>query len=154
MTDPVPLIGEPLAVDLVNTRPRLASGPVDLIGDVAGLRAWLALEAERFEEAVGPLGGDDLAELHRVREHIADALYAARDGEPVPPEAVLGINRALAAAPLVRELVREGGEGLVLVPRREGAPAYGSPRSSPRTPRRCWPGRPGVGCGPVEPRTA
>ncbi|CAM5339864.1 MULTISPECIES: CGNR zinc finger domain-containing protein [Streptomyces] len=122
MTDPVPLIGEPLAVDLVNTRPRLASGPVDLIGDVAGLRAWLALEAGRIEEAVGPLGGDDLAELRRVREHIAAALYAARDGEPVPPEAVLGINRALAAAPLVRELVREGGEGLVLVPRREGAP--------------------------------
>ncbi|MFD8464983.1 CGNR zinc finger domain-containing protein [Streptomyces cyaneofuscatus] len=121
MTDPVPLTGEPLAVDLVNTRPRLASGPVDLIGDVAGLRAWLALEVERIAEAVGPLDGDDLAELRRVREHIAAALYAARDELPPPPEAIEGINRALAAAPLVRELARGDG-GLALVPRRTGAP--------------------------------
>ncbi|MEV4879280.1 CGNR zinc finger domain-containing protein [Streptomyces cyaneofuscatus] len=122
MSDPAPLTGEPLAVDLVNTRPHLASGPVDLLADVAGLRSWLALEAGRLGEEVGSLDGDDLAELRRVRECIAAALYAARDGEPPPAEAVEGINRALAAAPLVRELVREGGEGLVLVPCREGAP--------------------------------
>ncbi|WP_308340470.1 MULTISPECIES: CGNR zinc finger domain-containing protein [unclassified Streptomyces] len=71
---------------------------------------------------MGALDGEDLAELHRVREYVAAALYAARDGKSPPPEAVEGINRAMAAAPFVRELVRDGGEGLVLVPRREGAP--------------------------------
>lgn len=122
MTDPAPLTGEPLAVDLVNTRPHLASGPADLLADVTGLRSWLALEADRLGETVGALDGDDLAEVHRVREHIAAALYAARDGEQPPPRALAGINRALAAAPLVRELVRGGDEGLALVTRRAGPP--------------------------------
>ncbi|WP_073875505.1 ABATE domain-containing protein [Streptomyces sp. CB00316] len=103
---------------------------------------------------MGALDGEDLAELHRVREYVAAALYAARDGKSPPPEAVEGINRAMAAAPLVRELVRDGGEGLVLVPGGRGPPGCGWPRSSPRTPPRCWPGRPGVGCGPAPPRSA
>ncbi|MEW2067254.1 CGNR zinc finger domain-containing protein [Streptomyces sp. NPDC007346] len=124
MTDFVPLTGEPLAVDLVNTRPHLASGPADLVGDVSGLRSWLALQQDRLAGAAGGaagLGEEDLAEIHRVREHIAAALYAARDGERPPEEALAGVNRALAAAPLVRELVRDG-EGLALAARRAGPP--------------------------------
>src|SRR5216683_1239908 len=40
--DPRPLAGEPLALDLLNTR-WLASGtPVDLLATPAGTRAWLA----------------------------------------------------------------------------------------------------------------
>ncbi|WP_411081437.1 ABATE domain-containing protein [Streptomyces sp. cmx-18-6] len=68
------------------------------------------------------LDAGDLAAVHRVREHIAAALYAARDGEPPSPEALAGINRALAAAPRVPELVRDGA-GLALAPRRADPPA-------------------------------
>ncbi|MFE2294496.1 hypothetical protein [Streptomyces sp. NPDC059452] len=52
-----------------------------LIADVSGARAWPALEADRLEEAVGTLDGDDLVAVHRVREHIASALYTARCGD-------------------------------------------------------------------------
>lgn len=125
MTDSAPLTGEPLAVDLVNTRPHFASGPVDLLTDVSGLRSWLALQEDRLgDAAVGTaaLGEGDLAAVRGVREYITAALYAARDGEQPPSDALAGVNRALAAAPLVRELVRGDGAELALAPRREGPP--------------------------------
>lgn len=40
--DPRPHLGEPLALDLLNTRYISADGPQDLLTDVAGLRQWLA----------------------------------------------------------------------------------------------------------------
>jgi predicted RNA-binding Zn ribbon-like protein len=41
MSDPRPHVGEPLALDLLNTRWMSADGPQDLLTDVAGLRSWL-----------------------------------------------------------------------------------------------------------------
>lgn len=41
MRDPRPHVGEPLALDLLNTRWMSADGPQDLLADVAGLRIWL-----------------------------------------------------------------------------------------------------------------
>ncbi|TLF79413.1 CGNR zinc finger domain-containing protein [Nocardia cyriacigeorgica] len=40
MLDPRPHLGEPLALDLLNTR-WMSDGPQDLLTDVAGLRIWL-----------------------------------------------------------------------------------------------------------------
>ncbi|WP_194814409.1 CGNR zinc finger domain-containing protein [Nocardia sp. XZ_19_385] len=40
MLDPRPHLGEPLALDLLNTR-WIANGPQDLLTDVAGLEIWL-----------------------------------------------------------------------------------------------------------------
>ncbi|MEV0246149.1 CGNR zinc finger domain-containing protein [Nocardia sp. NPDC050712] len=40
MLDPRPHLGEPLALDLLNTR-WMDNGPQDLLTDVAGLRVWL-----------------------------------------------------------------------------------------------------------------
>ncbi|MEV5588367.1 ABATE domain-containing protein, partial [Nonomuraea pusilla] len=56
MSDVVPLTGEPLALDLVNTRPSVG----DLLATADRLRAWLALEADRFPEAreLAELGGE------------------------------------------------------------------------------------------------
>ncbi len=42
MDDPRPLISEPLALDLVNTRWITGEGPQDLLADAAGLGLWLA----------------------------------------------------------------------------------------------------------------
>ncbi|MEV0673929.1 CGNR zinc finger domain-containing protein [Mycobacterium sp. NPDC050441] len=41
MRDPRPHVGEPLALDLLNTRWMTADGPQDLLADVEGLRCWL-----------------------------------------------------------------------------------------------------------------
>lgn len=41
MRDPRPHLGEPLALDLLNTRWASADGPQDLLSDTAGLRCWL-----------------------------------------------------------------------------------------------------------------
>lgn len=109
MEDPAPLTGEPLALDLVNTRPRAGGGQVDHIGSPEGLAAWLALEAERLAE---PLAEEatpaDLAAVHAVRDHAAAAIEAARQGKRPPPGALSGLNRAQGAAPAVKRLAWDG----------------------------------------------
>ncbi len=42
MDDPRPHVGEPLALDLLNTVWMSGDGPQDLLTDVAGVRIWLA----------------------------------------------------------------------------------------------------------------
>ncbi|GAB2590149.1 CGNR zinc finger domain-containing protein [Streptomyces capparidis] len=119
MSAPVPLTGEPLALDLVNTRPRAA----DLLATPDLLSAWLALEQDRLP-APGDLGGltaDDLAAVHAVRGHTAAALDRARRGEAPPAAALRALNDAQRAAPAVRELTWTG-EVLTAVPRRFGTP--------------------------------
>ncbi|MGI5161477.1 CGNR zinc finger domain-containing protein [Microbispora sp. CA-102843] len=130
MIDLVPLTGEPLALDLVNTRPRTPDGPVDLIAAVEGLRAWLGLQAGRLAGAL-PEGGeaqltdDDLAAavnaVHEVREHAAAAIDQARLGLRPPEDALRGLNSAQRAAPAIRELAWDGA-AVTAVPRRDGPP--------------------------------
>ncbi|MEU8178346.1 CGNR zinc finger domain-containing protein [Microbispora hainanensis] len=126
MTDLVPLTGEPLALDLVNTRPRTPDGQADLIATAEGLRAWLNLQADRPAGAF-PEGGqarltdDDLPPVHEVREHAAAAIDQARRGLRPPEEALRGLNRAQRAAPAVRELLWDGAV-VTAVPHREGPP--------------------------------
>lgn len=88
MSDGEPLTGEPLALDLVNTRPTGPDGrPADLIDTPRRLAAWLDLEADRLSgdfsrTAPSP---DDLAAVHAVRAHIEAALRAVADGNEPPP---------------------------------------------------------------------
>jgi len=63
MLDPRPHVGEPLALDLLNTR-WIDNGPRDLLTDVAGLRIWLT-----------SAGLDDRAPAD---ERTLEALLAAR----------------------------------------------------------------------------
>ncbi|PRX49351.1 putative RNA-binding Zn ribbon-like protein [Prauserella shujinwangii] len=104
---PAPLTGEPLALDLVNTRPLTPDGPIDLLADVAGLRQWLALEAERLPGMRA--GAAELAAAREVREHAAAALAAARHGRRPPATALRGLNGALRTAPAHGELEWNGG---------------------------------------------
>ncbi|MFG2293703.1 CGNR zinc finger domain-containing protein [Streptomyces sp. NPDC048603] len=113
-----PLLGEPLALDLLNTRPAAAG---DLIAGPAGLAAWLREQSGRLT-AVAEVGAAELAAVHAVREAADGALCAAVRGERPPAGALDALNAALAAAPVHRELAWTE-VGLTAEPARAGTPA-------------------------------
>jgi predicted RNA-binding Zn ribbon-like protein len=104
VSDLAPLTGEPLALDLVNTRP--AAG--DLLATPAQLSSWLALQSERFGEAAeladAELRVDDLEAVRNVRDHTAAALDRIRRGERPSADDLDALNRAQRVAPAVLEL--------------------------------------------------
>ncbi|MFY7066380.1 CGNR zinc finger domain-containing protein [Nocardiopsis changdeensis] len=105
-----PLTGEPLALDLVNTRPAGPDGRrTDLIATPELLAAWLSLEADRLPaEARGSATAADLAALHAVRADTGAVVDALLEGAAPPRAALAGLNAAQRAAPPVRELHRDG----------------------------------------------
>lgn len=124
MLEPAPLTGEPLALDLINTRPRTAAGVVDLLATPGGLGAWLSAEAGRIpgfpaDELVEKITAVDLAAVHEVREHAMVAVDRGRTGARPPLAALRGINRAQRVAPAIQELAWDG-TAVVVVRRRTG----------------------------------
>jgi predicted RNA-binding Zn ribbon-like protein len=114
----VPLIGEPPALDLVNTRTALG----DLLTTPDDLRAWWALQAERLPDAVPEEVTDaDLAAVRAVREHTARALAHARRHEEPPAADLAGLNQAQRGAPAIRELAWDG-SAVTATRRRDGSP--------------------------------
>ncbi|MGW6354069.1 CGNR zinc finger domain-containing protein [Streptomyces sp. NPDC055092] len=122
MSDGEPLTGEPLALDLVNTRPTGPDGrPADLIDTPRRLAAWLDLEADRLPvdfSRTAP-SADDLAAVHAVRTHIEATLRAVTDGNAPPASALRALTEAQRLAPAVRELAWDGA-AVTAVPRRTG----------------------------------
>lgn len=122
MSHLIPLTGEPLALDLVNTRPPTG----DLLATTANLRAWLQLQAERFDEArelaTSELGLGDLAAVHDVREHTASAIERALRGEQPPADDLEALNQAQRAAPSILQLAWGGG-AVSAARRRSGTPS-------------------------------
>ncbi|MBF6436003.1 CGNR zinc finger domain-containing protein [Nocardia cyriacigeorgica] len=95
MLDPRPHLGEPLALDLLNTRWMSGDGPQDLLTDIAGLEIWLAANglAGRCDA--------DAAALEAVRAARAAIYDAVRDGRRDALNDVLNhgrIRRSLADA--------------------------------------------------------
>ncbi|MBC7274261.1 MAG: ABATE domain-containing protein, partial [Streptomyces sp.] len=104
MSDRTPLTGEPLALDLVNTR----TAADDLLATPDDLLAWWALEADRLPEVPEGITATDLAAVLAVRDAAARALDGVRGGAR-PREADLrALNAAQRAAPAVRELEWDG----------------------------------------------
>jgi len=96
----IPLVGEPLALDLVNT---LATGPdgeaLDLLASPKTAAAWLGAQ-----QALGRLTDTrandlDLVALRQLRSHTAECVEQARQGAPPPLQALTALNVALRAAP-------------------------------------------------------
>ncbi|MFD0272265.1 CGNR zinc finger domain-containing protein [Streptomyces sp. NPDC127106] len=114
-----PLLGEPLALDLLNTRP---AGAGDLIADPAGLAAWLREQAGRLT-AIEEVRAAEVAAARAVREAAGVALAAARAGERPPMAALRALNDASAAAPARLELLWSPESGLSAGPRRDAATA-------------------------------
>ena len=121
MRDSEPLTGEPLALDLVNTRPAGADGRTDLLGTPERLAAWLALEEHRLGlPADGAVPTEaDLAAVHAVRAHTEAAVQALLHGQEPPAAALSALTDAQRAAPAVRELTWDG-SAVVPVVRRTG----------------------------------
>ncbi|MFD3354891.1 CGNR zinc finger domain-containing protein [Streptomyces fradiae] len=74
--DPRPLVGEPVSLDLLNTRWVQDGAPRDLLTDTTGLAVWLAstgLDARFRADAV------TLDHVHEAREALAAAVDAPGD---------------------------------------------------------------------------
>lgn len=110
MRDSETLTGEPLALDLVNTRPVEDGERTDLLRTPRQLAAWLALQADRVPQDIRAEQPDesDLAPVHAVREHTEAVVRALLDGTAPPEPALRGLTEAQRAAPPVRELVWDG----------------------------------------------
>ncbi|MEU3794003.1 CGNR zinc finger domain-containing protein [Streptomyces fructofermentans] len=118
MSDLAPLTGEPLALDLVNTRP----GTGDLLTAPDDLRAWWALQADRLPDDVPrDAGPEDLSAVLAVREHVAAALDRVRRGEEPLAADLDALNTAQRAAPAISELAWRDGT-VRLTRRRTGPP--------------------------------
>ncbi|MEU9579217.1 CGNR zinc finger domain-containing protein [Streptomyces chilikensis] len=105
-----PLTGEPLALDLVNTRPADGDGRTDLLDTPRRLAAWLALEDDRLRGEAGDAvpAESDLAPVHAVRARTEAVLHSLLRGAQ-PREADLrALTEAQGAAPAVRELAWDG----------------------------------------------
>lgn len=90
-----PLTGEPLAVDLVNTRWRHATVENDLLATVSGLAQWLA------ERGVAAQPDE---RMRAALVHTRSVLHAIFEGEPGAEER---LNAILARGLVIRSL--EGG---------------------------------------------
>lgn len=110
-SDPRPLVGEPLAVDLLNTVWRDAHGEHDLLSDTAGLELWLT---------VHEFGGAPVSEATRLalvearealRRHVVGLLAPAT---APPASAVADLNAVLAHGGLARHL-EDGGPATRIV---------------------------------------
>lgn len=91
-----PLLGEPLALDLVNTRVRCGDGIVDMLDSPSRLDAWLRAERHRIAWA-GHASRGDLAALRALRDALDALLHAPLRRADPPIAAVKALNRALAA---------------------------------------------------------
>lgn len=113
-----PLVGEPLAIDLVNTL--TADG--DLLEDPQALGAWLALEADRVPALGAAADRAALKAARSVREHAAAAFGALAGGRRPPESSLRALAVAVNAAP-GRTRVAWDGTAVVASVAREGAAA-------------------------------
>ncbi|MFI6741171.1 CGNR zinc finger domain-containing protein [Nonomuraea sp. NPDC050451] len=98
------LTGEPLALDLVNTRTR----DHDALARAADFDDWLARQSDRLTLPDAPFPADDLAAVRSLRAHVEAALDAARQAVPAPPESIAAINEALRLSPPYPQLEARG----------------------------------------------
>ncbi|MGK8491116.1 CGNR zinc finger domain-containing protein [Nocardia asiatica] len=111
MPDPRPHLGEPLALDLLNTR-WIEHGPQDLLTDVAGLRIWLT--------------SANLADRADADEATLNAVLAARTAiyDVVTHASPEGLDDVLEHGRIRRSLTTAGPADLVEVPQQSWLPAW------------------------------
>ncbi|MFI9510241.1 CGNR zinc finger domain-containing protein [Nocardia sp. NPDC052566] len=111
MLDPRPHLGEPLALDLLNTR-WIEGGPQDLLTDVAGLAVWL--------HAAG------LSERATADERTLEAVLAARSAiyDTVKNATHAGLNDVLEHGRVKRALTATGPTDTPDVPDTAWLPAW------------------------------
>ncbi|WP_409057725.1 CGNR zinc finger domain-containing protein [Streptomyces sp. SYP-A7185] len=98
--DPRPLVGEPLSLDLLNTRWMADGTHQDLLTDTAGLAVWLSANG-----LDGRFGADEATLEHVLRAR--DALAAAVDG-PDPAAGAARVDEILGHGRIRATLTAEG----------------------------------------------
>ncbi|MFC9176533.1 CGNR zinc finger domain-containing protein [Streptomyces sp. NPDC057107] len=108
--DPRPLTGEPLALDLLNTRWIGADGPRDLLESESGLAIWLDSEPVRTRTAplAPPVGRATLDRLLETRRALEALTAAATRREPAEPATAAALNEALSHGRIRRTLGPDG----------------------------------------------
>lgn len=92
-----PLLGEPISLDLVNTRVRHAGAYVELLDTPSALGKWLAAESDRLPWS-GAVTAADLRAVRTLRDAIA-ALLSARRGSARPRRGTMKVfNTALSTS--------------------------------------------------------
>ncbi|MFC7447933.1 CGNR zinc finger domain-containing protein [Rhodococcus daqingensis] len=115
------LTGEPLALDLINTRAHTPSGVIDALDTAESFESWLAEQGDRLAPLSSPPTAADLAAVRVLRRHVAEAVEQVRQGARPSPDAVEALNRAVRAAPpypvatwdgarLIADIRRDGDE--------------------------------------------
>lgn len=89
-----PLLGAPLAVDLVNTRMRSRGADLDLLGTTRALNAWLKAQNRRIAWS-GRALASDLRAVLALREVLDALLRAHCEARRPAAETVQTFNRAL-----------------------------------------------------------
>jgi len=99
-----PLIGEPLAVDLVNTLLEREGGSVDLLATPERLSVWCEAEGGRLGVLDSEGVGGRLPEFLALRSAIRELFGGLLDNERPSERAVKEINATSARVPSFREL--------------------------------------------------
>jgi predicted RNA-binding Zn ribbon-like protein len=94
---PFPLLGEPVSLDLVNTRIRTGAAATDLLDQPRALSAWLAAESGRVQWS-GSVDATDLLAVRALRDAIAELLTARRNHTRPSPDALRALNTVLLAS--------------------------------------------------------
>lgn len=92
------LTGEPLALDLLNTRVETSDGPFDVLDRIDDFQRWLTLQSGRLTPPQ-VVTGEDLEAVKTLRAHVRTAVEAARQAAPIPDASLQAINDAVRAAP-------------------------------------------------------
>jgi predicted RNA-binding Zn ribbon-like protein len=103
-----PLVGEPLALDLINTQAHTRAGEVDLLATSEMFQTWLSAQTGRLAPHRRPLTESDLVSIRSIRTHIAAAVDRVRHGKPPPARVLRALTVAQRTAPAYRELVWDG----------------------------------------------
>jgi predicted RNA-binding Zn ribbon-like protein len=106
-----PLLGEPLAVDLVNTVVGTRDGPHDLLASPGGLDNWLQAEAHRLPPGAASAAAPSRDTAVQLREALRALFRAALEGAAPESAALAVVNEASAAAPPHSEVVWDGNHG-------------------------------------------
>jgi predicted RNA-binding Zn ribbon-like protein len=104
-SDTYPTVGEPLAIQLVNTLFTDGGRPLDALTTPAALTRWLQTNADRIDTAPPrKLGTPDLQRARELRAVIRPLLAAVVDGDPAPAAMVRRLNQLAALTPFTKRL--------------------------------------------------
>lgn len=106
------MLGEPLSLDLVNTRVCRNGAVIDLLGTSAALGAWLNVQADRLHW-IGQVSAADARAVRTLRAAIAELFRARRECSQPAAAVVAKVNQVLSAPSARMQLVwADSGPGL------------------------------------------